>query len=158
MWNRWWQFARRILTVIRARLGTYDSDADSVIEASEKLLEGRVLPDLKPGADHPHWVWINTLAHADEPDLEEIALSRDQDDDDAEVRVQRAVLRLLSRELLAGARRGNVTVRELQRTVVIPIELQALNSRKTPASLVRLVRAGLEGAIKDLQPGDSGVA
>lgn len=124
-------------------------EAELAIEQCDRFLAGHMLDQIDAaGGEYPHWVWLNTLGHASEAELEQLARGMPAIDDTAEVRRARAMLRVLARDVLECARASTATVAELQRTVVIPIELRTLTAPVAPVTLVRLVRSGLAAAKK----------
>jgi hypothetical protein len=154
MVNRLKRLARAILTIhLHSRERAAEAaEVASAIETCEQLLAGRVLHEVEDaGTPYPQWVWMNALAHGSQGDLEELTKQKGFAGDDPEVRKRRAMVRLLARELLDCARTPGVTVADLQRTVVIPIELHALSEHECPATLVRLVRCGLKEATQELR-------
>ncbi len=119
-------------------------EAEELAAETEAMLSGR-LADRWSGDRAPGWVWLNTLAHADWAGLTDIA--------DGSLRGQRSAwdgaLMFLAGELLASAGSPGA-LRDLQRTELVPLELELLAGATpppaTPGGLVSLVRDQLARA------------
>jgi hypothetical protein len=113
--------------------------AGYVLEEAAAILNGRMVHRYGPGETVPSWARINELAHADWDDLTHLCdptapTSRSAWDGAA---------RYLAAELVSAAG-SPAGLRELQRSSLVPLELDMLADRgptaATPTELVQLVR------------------
>jgi len=114
--------------------------ADAVATVTGRHLTGRWPTDPAPG-----WTWLNTLAHAETAHLSALA--------DDLAAAQRSgwdgAMMFLANEVVSMAADSEELI-ALQRRVLIPLELDVLGGAvpapASPAALVALVRARLDGA------------
>jgi hypothetical protein len=134
---------------LRRRHGIAES---SIVADCERFLTGQLLGSLSAlDRPVPQWVWINTLAHGSEADLERLAgRSAPLQTAPSEGDVWRRSSAFLAARLLERSRQVAVPVHELQRAVILPIELRALRERLGPSTVFRLVIAGLTDQIGHL--------
>ncbi len=93
----------------------------------ESLLAGRYADYLgSHGRRAPPWAWVNALAHCSVPEL--IALAGDDGesgaDDPPGANPWRRALAFLAEDVLAQVESSGVTLDQLQRTRLIPLELE----------------------------------
>jgi hypothetical protein len=115
-----------------------------VLDQCERFLGGDLLNEFPGGRESaPDWVWINVLAHGSEAYLTACA-SRGVQPGPANRCMWDRTLSFLSAILLDHAARTHSPVAELQRTVIVPLELlQGPGHHLAPPTFVRLVLTGL---------------
>lgn len=118
--------------------------------ACEAVLRGRYVEHLEERHCRvPAWAWVNLLAHGSAEDLEN-ATSLAGDGQPQRWRAARAYL---AGEILGVADRGGTSLRDLQRDVLVPLELHLASSEPTrgsrPGDLVTGVLAALEAHERD---------
>jgi hypothetical protein len=120
-------------------------------EDCEAFLSGRYLQSVV--RDHgwaEPWVWLSTLAHGDRQAVEALAQDRTSAPDDGT-----AFGRYLAREVLAVLDHHQVSLENLQRRALVPVELawRATGTTWGPKGLTGAVLAELERAAMSLPPG-----
>lgn len=152
-WNPWRQMEDR---VDRARL----------VRETEAFLAGKTPGVVGPRDSARSWQWVNAFAHADLHTLRRIRSGRHERGErvpghcaglkpsngaaaqafDEEAR-RRNSQRLLANELLRLVGRDEALLRQLQRSVFIPLELDLLRESSSrsvdPMELIRVVRSAL---------------
>ncbi len=117
----------------------------TVVQYCERLLDGTAVELFSAGRDPiPEWIWVNTLAHATEETLLRIASrSRPVGDPHPEERAWELTFSYLARAILAHSGKVGTPLQEIQRKVLLPIELASTAHQVGPSTLVRLILAGL---------------
>jgi hypothetical protein len=117
----------------------------SLVDETERFLRGCYLEDaLADGQDLPSWAWLATLAHADATDLEAAsAWATTEDGAHPEYDAWRRVLQRLSSQVLSLARSTGLGLGEVQRDVLVPLELALMTTPVGPATLYRVVSSML---------------
>lgn len=118
-------------------------DAAVLVAECEQMLAGHTAGVLaRDGAPVPTWAWINLLAHGSELEIRAIARTRPAGDGWLEAQGY------LASEMMALVEAGCTTLAELQRDVVLPIELEAMGSgdagEPSPPQLILRVLSGLD--------------
>lgn len=118
-------------------------EAILLVAECEAVLQGRYAEWLqRVGGDVPPWAWLNLLVHGSEEDLRQIAQSV------AEPNVWHQARRYLACELLdATEAPGSVRLEELQRQLLLPIELEAMRAGWTASWTPRGVVIGVLQAV-----------
>lgn len=138
----WWRKLRE----------TRDASCD-VVAGAAAVIGGRIV-DARPVPPKDPWCWVNTLSHGSCPALQELAARRVN----APANGWEAAAVFLASEL--GAACGSPGgLLDLQRAVLIPLELDLLDGRttapQTPGELVSIVRRELARARRN-QPATAG--
>lgn len=99
--------------------------AEELIADCEAFLAGRYAEHLEArGRRVPAWAWVNLLAHGTG---DELAAARHLVQDGTDPRSQwRAARAFLAREVLEAAVAAGTTLDDLQRRVLIPLELELM--------------------------------
>ncbi|HZD66073.1 MAG TPA: hypothetical protein VE152_08245 [Acidimicrobiales bacterium] len=93
----------------------------------------------------PAWARLNTVAHADLADLEQLAIGRRRQYLRREERRWRGMERLLALEVLAAAHHDPSELAALQAEVLVPLELRAVHDPElSPRQVLALVLGRLE--------------
>lgn len=96
-----------------------------LLRESEGFLEGSLaLEHAEKGESVLDWEWVNLLAHANERQLERLAQRRLLPRTSPGYDLWHAALAFLAEEVLEAARRAKVDVESLQRSVLVPLELE----------------------------------
>ena len=125
------------------------SQVDQLAFECELVLSGRYAPLLlAEGGIVPAWAWVGVLAHASEDDLQAwaSAVAADEDDELSGTAEWVEAVAFLAREIRAHIRSTSVTLDQLQRTKLVPLELalmRGLGSPMGPGQLVGLVVAAV---------------
>lgn len=119
-------------------------DVDAfVAECGAFLTGGLAAATLTRGRTPRHWEWLNLLAHGTEAQVHELAQGAGQRARTLYEAKWLAALSFLASELLDVAASGAMSLRDLQRTVLVPLELElaadAGNDVPIPAWTVRKV-------------------
>jgi hypothetical protein len=123
----------------RRRERAIQAGAGHALEEATAVLNGRMVHRYGPGESVPAWARINELAHADWDDLTHLC--------DPTTPTSRSAwdgaVRYLAAEVVSAAG-SPAGLRELQRSRLIPLELDMLAARgqtaATPTEFVQLVR------------------
>ena len=119
----------------------------------EAYLAGRFAHFVRRGREPPPWAWFAVLAHADEDEVEAIASAGLPDR-----RIRRSdswdqALAFLAQEMLCRATDAHQGLRDLQRSVLVPLELE-LAAHSTwptePAAFVGVVLSALRPKPRNL--------
>ena len=116
-------------------------EADQLVGAAAAILNGRTVRRYVRGEEPPVWVRVNQLAHADWDDLAELT---DQSRPTRRKAWDGAIGFLAAELLLASRDPGGLV--QVQRSALIPLELDLLTGRPatmTPTELVQAVRTRL---------------
>ncbi|MEM9608353.1 MAG: hypothetical protein AAGA99_13085 [Actinomycetota bacterium] len=121
-------------------------DAEAALVAElEAFLAGRYAElNLAQTGRTPTWVWVNLLAHGTGSQLGRVRARRSPAD---HLRVWRHARSYLAAELLGLVDLGEFELRQLQRDVLVPLELQAIRQPRrwrAPRDMVRDVVHALE--------------
>lgn len=129
------------------RKGVAPTGGSEAVEEAVRLLDGRVA-ERYAGQWAPVWVAVNALAHSDEARLLAMAAQAAR----SGTRTEGGWLGRLAAEVLVVAPTEAELV-QLQREVLVPLELQLLDDRLTfpasPGHLVELILAGIDGYLVD---------
>jgi hypothetical protein len=113
----------------------------------ESLLAGRYADYLcSRGRWAPPWTWVNALAHRSASELTSLARGECQppDDDTPSADRWRRALMFLAEDVVSQLQRSGITLDELQRTRLIPLELELCRNPgrcSDPGQLAGLVMA-----------------
>jgi hypothetical protein len=131
----------------RRRCGSRQSDSILVSEA-QQFLDGRLLDvAFESGGDVPAWVWLSAIAHGDAPILEHAQhWLADHEGVRPELNGWGRVLQHLTTRLLETSEAIGCSARELQRSLLVPLELAVTMTPVGPATMCRLVNAMLVDA------------
>lgn len=122
--------------------------AADLVEECRAFLAGSYLDHLdEKGLPIPTWAWTNLLAHGSEVDLHRLEAPPYSQGSPACLQ-WRAARSQLAREILDHSRDCTVDLKELQRKVLIPLELELArrsetSTRSEPQAWVVAVRAAL---------------
>lgn len=104
----------------------------------EAFLEGSLVRCLQGhGAFAPVWTWLNEAAHGDEGEIRLLAEQLDTDATDAQVRTRSAIARAVVHALT------DRRLADLQRDLLVPLELRVAGTVLSPRRLVELVGRAL---------------
>lgn len=123
-----------------------DGSHKVLVAEAEHFLRGHYL-EVAYGTAHeiPAWVWLSTLAHGDAATLlaaeEWLSTSTARR---SEYDTWGRVLQLLARQVRVMTETTPCTLAEIQRDVLVPLELAILASPVGPATLYRLVTSMLD--------------
>ena len=112
---------------------------------AEQFLDGSLLEDaFTSGRDVPAWIWLSAIAHGDERRLARIQnwLS-DHQGLRPELNGWGRVLQHLSTRLLETSKDMGCPTSDLQRSLLVPLELAVTIAPVGPATMCRLVNAML---------------
>jgi hypothetical protein len=128
----------------RKRATSVPEQKPEVLDGCERFLGGHLLEEFSGNEESaPDWVWISVLAHASEEDLATCG-SRGVLPRPTTRCVWDRTLSFLSEMLVDHARRTGASVAEVQREIVVPIELGLRPSHPVaPSTFVRMVLSGL---------------
>ena len=120
-------------------------EGTELVAECEAVLCGRYAEHLEERQRRvPAWAWVNLLAHGTAEDLQTANALGGQ----ARTQRWRAARAYLAGEVLGTAEQGIATLGDLQRDVVVPLELQLASSERTsaltPSELVASVLAALD--------------
>jgi hypothetical protein len=121
---------------------------DILAGEAEQFLNGSLLDVVFAGGDDvPAWIWLSAIAHGDEPLL---AHTRNWLSDHAGIRPELngwgRVLQHLTTRLLETSEAIGCPVSDLQRSLLVPLELAVTITPVGPATMCRLVNAMLTDA------------
>ena len=129
---------------IRRRSGA-DEQEFEVATDCERFLEGSYLRHLCSTRDQvPHWVWLSTLAHATPDGIVAIATRSSDLEKRPELLAWSRALSFLACELIQRSAKSDQTVSELQRSVLVPLELQMMGTSIGPSEMTRRVLLALQ--------------
>ena len=98
------------------------------------------------GRSVPHWAWLNVLAHGDADDIDALATGESDWPPCSATTVWRQALSFLAQELISQSVRQNLSLAELQRLTLVPLELE-LDGRwasvANPRTFVGRVRSAI---------------
>jgi hypothetical protein len=126
------------------RHGPKQSDSILVSE-TQQFLNGHLLDvAFESGGDVPAWVWLSTLAHGDAPILERAqSWLSDHQGMRPELNGWGRVLQHLTRRLLETSEAIGCPPSDLQRSLLVPLELAVTMTPVGPATMCRLVNVML---------------
>jgi len=114
-----------------------------VVAEASALLEGGLADSILAGWPRPSWVWINQLAHGSWEDLRDLSQKRHR-----WLRLWEGASTFLSAEMIACTGTPERLL-ALQRSALIPLELDVLDGRVEPPSsplkLISMVGAAIDG-------------
>lgn len=121
----------------RGRRNGVARQARDLTDEFEALLRGSLVEYLQSeGRWTPPWAWVNALAHGSVDDLVRWAEADGADSDDDASRSEaagwRAVLSFLAGDILSRVAAGRTTLEELQRSALIPLELELMRGVERP--------------------------
>ena len=124
------------------------SEAETLVRECEAFLAGNYLDRAEPTLDPPPpWAWLNLLAHGS---CDELVDARRRlgavDEADWWVRRWRGAQRYLAGEILDACHGDPGALRDLQRRILVPLELELTGSdrRVDPGALATIVVRALE--------------
>lgn len=98
---------------------------EELVAACEAFLEGRYAEHLeRRGLRVPPWAWVNLLAHGTAAELD--AARRVLADGEGPGAAWRAARAFLAREVLEAAQAAGTDLADLQRRVLVPLELELM--------------------------------
>lgn len=118
-------------------VGHDDALTTGLSDEVEAFLHGTLAERHRYGSFAPVWTWMNEVAHGDPAVVRDGAARPDLEDEDIEGRTRSALARAV-----VGAM-GDRDIRELQRDVLVPLELRIIGTDLTPRRLVELVGRAL---------------
>lgn len=122
---------------------------DSIlVDETQQFLDGRLLDTaFASGGDVPAWIWLSAIAHGDAPILEHAQTwLSDHQGARPEMNGWGRVLQHLTERLLETSKAIGCPPRDLQRTLLVPLELAVTMTPIGPATMCRLVNAMLVDA------------
>ena len=121
---------------------------ESLVNETEQFLSGGYLEfAFASGRSIPAWAWLASVVHGDESALIRAqCFVRDHHGTRPEYDCWGRVLQLLARLVLDSARAMGCSVSEIQRELLIPLELAVMLTPVGPATMCRLVEAMLVDA------------
>jgi hypothetical protein len=117
-----------------------------LVAEAERFLSGRYLDDAyEANREVPGWVWLSTLAHGDAETLEAaehwLAVERPVR---SEYDTWGRVLQLLAREIRSMTETTTCTLSDIQRELLVPLELAIIASPVGPATMYRVVMSMID--------------
>lgn len=112
-----------------------ESSASELALECEALLAGRYADHLRrQGRWAPAWAWVNVLAHATEEELAVAAAGgdRDQAPEPPGAHEWRKALTFLADDVLCYVEARGITLRQLQLSTLIPLELELMGRGDGP--------------------------
>ena len=122
--------------------------AELLVAEVEQFLEGHYLDVLFDSRrEVPAWAWLSLLTHGDEETLRELETwNARHGASRPELETWVRVLQLLARRLLAMSETIPYSVVEIQRELLVPLEIAIMTSPIGPATMYRVVISMLEHA------------
>ena len=133
----------------RRRRDRIQSQADQLTLECELLLAGRYATIARArGRPVPPWAWAAVLAHATDEDLRTWAGAEvtGQDDEPAGTAEWLEAVTFLAKDIGRHLRSTGVSLDDLQRTTLVPLELELMRDRRSavpPRQLVGVVLAAV---------------
>jgi hypothetical protein len=129
----------------RNRQQSTDVSQEALVAEAERFLNGHYLDDaFATSREIPGWVWLSTLAHGDAEALLDaeswLASGRPVR---SEYDTWGRVLQLLAREIRSMTETTTCTLAEIQRELLVPLELAIIASPVGPATMYRVVTSML---------------
>lgn len=150
VWTRALRVARRVLS--RKNPSETDSGQSRLVAEIEAFLSGELVAELSQRGDPvPDWAWLNTLAHGDlchVARLRRPTLLRVDRTGDWTADAWRTAQGLLAKDLLELSRSDSEALTRLQRTVLVPLELELIQAEEqlSALELVQSTRAALRSS------------
>ena len=119
-----------------------------LVTECEAFLTGRFPEYL---VDHgrlvPVWAQVNKLAHGSEDDIEADAAGHDSPVTASGGTQWQAAMSFLAQELISEATRRRVSVAELQRSILVPLELELFKTRLRSTMTLPIFVSTVRGAL-----------
>jgi hypothetical protein len=129
----------------RFRRQTPEPQVDSIGEEAQRFLSGRYLELAYLNArDVPPWVWISAIAHGDEEVLELASTWMQHHGGRPEFDEWGRLLEHVARRIVSTSRDIDRPLCDLQRDLLIPLELAVFMTPVGPATLYRLITTMLD--------------
>lgn len=128
--------------------------AGDLTSEAESLLCGDYVEFLhRNGRWTPSWAWVNALAHSDRTELARWATGDVPDElaGDPPASEWRRLLGFLADDILTQADAGGASLSELQRSALVPLELELLRGVERPAPSTVRVAAMVLAAVRRQQ-------